>query len=127
MMIFMFGLREGGAVGEAYRDGCRRRTTERARHLVRGGLPGARAPLQVRKSRFGGYAWDGARLGAFAHDFASSTASSSALDALNAFGAAPRGARRAIDSKGGGQRDPTPKTARERAQSRRRRARDGDA
>jgi hypothetical protein len=98
----------------------------RARRF-RGGVPGARAPLQVCKPRFGGYAWAGARRGAFANDFASSTASSGALDALNAFGATPRGARRAMDSKGGGQRDPTPKTARERAQSLRRRARDGDA
>jgi hypothetical protein len=32
-----------------------------------------------------------------------------------------------MDSEGGGQRDPTPKTARERAQSPRRRARNGDA
>ena len=62
----------------------------------------------------------GARQGAFAIDFVTSTASSGALDALNAFGAIPRGARRVMNSKGGGQRDPTPKTARERAQSPRR-------
>ena len=55
--------------------------------------------------------------------FATSTASSSAFDALNTFGAIPRGARRAMDSEVGGQRDPTPKTARERAQSPRRGAR----
>ena len=92
-----------------------------------GGSRGARAPLQVCKSRFGGYAWAGARQGAFAHDFATSTASSSAFDALNTFGATPRGARRAMDSEGDGRRDPTPKTARERARSPRRGARDGDA
>ena len=57
---------------------------------------------------------------------ATSTASSDAFDALNTFGAIPRGARRAMDSEVGGRRDPTPKTARERAQSPRRRARDGD-
>ena len=56
---------------------------------VRGGVRGARTPLQVCKSRFGGYAWAGARQGAFAHDFATSTASSSAFDALNTFGASP--------------------------------------
>ena len=38
----------------------------RARRF-RGGVRGARAPLQVWKSRFGGYAWAGARQGAFAH------------------------------------------------------------
>ena len=70
-------------VGEAARDvRRRRRTTERARPSRSGGVPGARAPLQVCKLRFGGYAWAGARRGAFAHDFASSTASSGALDAL---------------------------------------------
>ena len=57
---------------------------------------------------------------------ATSTASSDAFDALNTFGAIPRGARRAMDSEGGGRRETTPKTARERAQSPRRRARDGD-
>ena len=98
----------------------------RARRF-RGGFRGARTPLQVCKSRFGGYAWAGARQGAFAHDFATSTASSSAFDALNTFGAIPRGARRAMDSVGGGRREATPKTARERPQSPRRRARDGDA
>ena len=91
-----------------------------------GGVPGARAPLQVCKRRFGGYAWAGARRGAFAIDFVTSTASSGALDALNTFGANPRGARRAMHSEGGERRDPTPKTARERAQSPRRRARDVD-
>jgi len=126
-MFFVFGLRESG-VGEALEpvDVVADIASARA-HLFRGALPGARALLQVCKSRFGGYAWAGARQGAFAHEFAASTASSGALDALNAFGANPRGARRAMDSKGGGQRDPTPKTARERAQSPRRRARDGDA
>jgi len=97
----------------------------RARRF-RGGVRGARTPLQVCKSRFGGYAWAGARQGAFAHDFATSTASSSAFDALNTFGAIPRGARRAMDSEGGGRREATAKTARERAQSPRRGARDGD-
>ena len=92
-----------------------------------GGGSEARAPLQVCKRRFGGYAWAAARRGAFAIDFVTSTASSGALDALNAFGANPRGARRAMHSEGGERRDPTPKTARERAQSPRRRARDGDA
>ena len=58
---------------------------------------------------------------------ATSTASSDAFDALNTFGAIPRGARRAMDSVGGGRREATPKTARERPQSPRRRARDGDA
>ena len=82
----------------------------RARRF-RGGVRGARAPLQVWKSRFGGHAWAGARQGAFAHDFATSTASSSAFDALNTFGAIPRGARRAIHSEGGGRRGTTPKTA----------------
>ena len=43
--------------------------------------------------------------------FATSTASSDAFDALNTFGAIPRGARRAMDSEVGGRRDPTPKTA----------------
>ena len=89
----------------------------RARRF-RGRVRGARAPLQVCKPRFGGYAWAGARQGAFAHDFATSTASSDAFDALNTFGAIPRGARRAMHSEGDGRRDPTPKTARERAQSR---------
>ena len=138
-MVFMFRLRESSAVGEAARDDQRRsrRSTSSPKsvaeiasaraHLVRGALPGARAPLQVCKPRFGGYAWAGARQGAFAHDFATSTASSSAFDALNTFGAIPRGARRAMDSEVGGRRDPTPKTARERAQSPRRDARDGDA
>ena len=84
-------------------------TGARARRF-RGGSE-ARAPLQVCKSRFGGYAWAGARQGAFAHDFATSTASSSAFDALNTFGAFPRGARRAIHSEGGGRRGTTPKTA----------------
>ena len=60
----------------------------RARRF-RGGFRGARAPLLVCKSRFGGYAWAGARQGAFAVEFATSTASSDALDALNAFGATP--------------------------------------
>ena len=36
-------------------------------HRFRGGVRGARAPLQVCKSRLGGYAWAGARQGAFAH------------------------------------------------------------
>jgi len=40
----------------------------RARRF-RGGLRGARAPLPVCKRRFGGYAWAGARQGAFAHTF----------------------------------------------------------
>ena len=46
-------------VGEAARDARRRR---RCRER-------ARAPLQACKSRFGGYAWAGARQGAFAHTF----------------------------------------------------------
>ena len=50
-----------------------------------------------------------------------------AFDALTSFGAIPRGVRRAMDSEGGGRREATPKTARERAPSPRRRARDGDA
>jgi len=98
----------------------------RARRF-RGRVRGARAPTQVCKSCFGGYAWTDARQGAFAYVFATSTASLGAFDALNTFGATPRGARRAMDFEGTGRRDPTPKTARERAQSRRRRARDGDA
>ena len=111
-------------VGEAARDvRRRRRCRERARPSLSGGVRGARAPLQVCKPRFGGYAWAGARQGAFAHDFATSTASSDAFDVLNTFGAIPRGARRAMDSEVGGRRDPTPKTARERAQSPRRGAR----
>ena len=97
----------------------------RARRF-RGGVRGARAPLQVCKPRFGGYAWARARQGAFAHDFVTSTASSSAFDALNTFGAIPRGARRAMNSEVGGRREATPKTARERAQSPRRGARDVD-
>ena len=115
-------------VGEAARDAVdvvADVASARARRF-RGGVRGARTPLQVCKSRFGGYAWAGARQGAFAHDFATSTASSSAFDALNTFGAIPRGARRAMDSEVGGRRDPTPKTARERAQNPRRGARDGD-
>ena len=64
------------------------RASARARRL-RGALPRARTPLLVCKSRFGGYAWAGARQGAFAVEFATSTASSDALDALNAFGATP--------------------------------------
>ena len=77
----------------------------RARRF-RGGVRGARTPLQVCKSRFGGYAWAGARQGAFAHTrFATSTASSSAFDALNTFGAIPGGARRAMHSEGGGRRE----------------------
>ena len=65
-MFFMFGLRES-AVGEALEpvDVVAERPSARA-HLFRGGVPGARAPLQVCKSRFGGYAWAGARQGAFA-------------------------------------------------------------
>ena len=39
----------------------------RARRF-RGGFRGARAPLLVCKSRFGRYAWAGARQGAFAHE-----------------------------------------------------------
>ena len=68
-MFFMFGLRES-AVGEALEtvDVVAERPSARA-HLFRGGFPGARAPLQVCKSRFGGYAWAGARQGAFAHTF----------------------------------------------------------
>ena len=99
--------------GEATRDVRRRRRCRdgRARPSLSGGVRGARAPLQVCKPRFGGYAWAGARQGAFAHDFATSTASSSAFDALNTFGAIPRGARRAINSEGGGRRGTTPKTA----------------
>ena len=57
-------------VGEAARDvRRRRRCRERARPSLSGGVRGARAPLQVCKSRFGGYAWAGARQGAFAHTF----------------------------------------------------------
>ena len=55
----------------------------RARRF-RGGVRGARAPLLVCKSRFGRYAWAGARQGAFAHVLTTSTASSGAFDALNA-------------------------------------------
>ena len=95
----------------------------RARRF-RGGVRGARAPLQVCKPHFGGYAWGGRASGGLYTFSATSTASSSAFVVLNAFGANPRGARRAIDSEGDGRRDPTPKTARERARSPRRRARD---
>ena len=57
----------------------------RARRF-RGGVRDARAPLQVWKSRFGGYAWAGARQGAFARTFCDlNGVSSGALDALNAF------------------------------------------
>ena len=116
-------------VGEAVRDRSTSSPMSRARAPVAfGGGYEARA----RRSRYVSRVLAGTRgrarvRGLLRTDFATSTASSGALDALNAFGAAPRGARRAIDSEGGGQRDPTPKTARERAQRPRRRARDGDA
>ena len=105
-MVFMFRLRAPSAKRLETIDVVAEIASARARRF-RGALPGARAPLQVCKPRFGGYAWPGARRGAFANDFAASTASSGALDALNAFGANPRGARRAMDSKGDGQRDPS--------------------
>ena len=53
----------------------------RARRF-RGGVRGARAPLQVWKSRFGGYAWAGARQGAFAHVFRDLNGVSSAFDVV---------------------------------------------
>jgi hypothetical protein len=98
----------------------------RARRF-RGGVRGARAPLQVCKSRFGGYAWAGARQGAFAVEFRELNGVFDAFDALNTFGAIPRGARRAMHCEGGGRRGTTPTTAKKCAQSPRRGARDGDA
>ena len=55
-------------------------------HLVRGGVPGARAPLQVCKRRFGGYARAGARQGAFAVEFRELNGVFGAFAVLNAFG-----------------------------------------
>jgi hypothetical protein len=86
-------------VGEAARDvRRRRRTSERARASLSGGGPRrarAAAGMEVAfwRVRVGGRA-----SGGFAHTFATSTASSSAFDALNTFGVIPRGARRAMHS-----------------------------
>ena len=90
-----------------------------------GALQRARTPLQVCKPRFGGYARAGARQGAFAVEFRELNGVFGRPRFAQRLRRHPLGARRAMDSKGGGQRETTPKTARERA--RRRRARDGDA
>ena len=71
----------------------------RARRF-RGGVRGARAPLQVCKPRFGGYAWAGARQGAFAHKSPDLNGVFGRLRCAQRPGAIPRGARRAMRSEG---------------------------
>ena len=117
-------------VGEPARDARRRRRCRDGR--ARPSLSGGGSEARARRCRYVRRVLAGTRgrarvRGLLRTRFATSTATSSAFDALNTFGAIPRGARRAMDSEVGGRRDPTPKTARERARSPRRRARDGDA
>ena len=98
MMVFMFGLRES-AVGEALEpvDVVAEIASARARRF-RGG-----SEARARRSRYVSRVLAGtrgrARVRGLLHTrFATSTASSSAFDALNTFGAIPRGARRAMHS-----------------------------